>query len=277
MAGGRNWLRKAGMLLALGAGSLAASAPPLPVSPSPRPWTADPDEQFILDVNIRQLRLADTVRAYNTPEGTCVVLGDFLTALDVPMRIDLDAKTASGWAFKESNRIDIDYAAHCGSPIARQKRSRSSAGTIRETPEGWCVQTAALAGWFGVGIKPMTVGIGADAAIRYEAAGRNGDGAAAARDSAFTRRRSISSRCPRFAFPTACGAPPALDFVVSGGLTYRANDGVRVDRQTSVYAAGEIAHLSYDAQVTTTSNGQAQPVAATRLPLRTPTRACSAR
>ena len=49
---------------------------------------------------------------------------------------------------------------------------------------------------------------------------------------------------------------PALDFVVSGGVTYRASDGVRVDRQSSVYAAGEIAHLSYDAQVTTTAKGK---------------------
>jgi hypothetical protein len=49
---------------------------------------------------------------------------------------------------------------------------------------------------------------------------------------------------------------PALDFVVSGGLTYRAVDGVRVDRQSSVYAAGEIAHLSYDAQVTTNEKGK---------------------
>src|SRR5215218_1881199 len=106
MAAGRFWLRKAAMLLALSVGSLAASAPAS--SPSPSPWAADPDEQFILDVNIRQLRLGDTVRAYNPPEGTCVVLGDFLTALDVPMRIDVSAKKASGWAFRESNRISID-------------------------------------------------------------------------------------------------------------------------------------------------------------------------
>jgi hypothetical protein len=49
---------------------------------------------------------------------------------------------------------------------------------------------------------------------------------------------------------------PALDFVVSAGVTYRASDGVRVDRQSSVFAAGEIAHLSYDAQLTTTQKGK---------------------
>jgi hypothetical protein len=48
---------------------------------------------------------------------------------------------------------------------------------------------------------------------------------------------------------------PALDFVVSAGITYRASDGMKVDRRTSVFAAGEIAHLSYDAQLTTTDKG----------------------
>src|SRR3954452_11411564 len=101
------WLRKAALLLALCAGGVGASAP----APSAAAWSADPDEQFLLDVMIRQLKLGDGVRAYNAPEGTCVVLGDFLTALDVPVRIDLGAKKATGWAFKESNRISIDYGA----------------------------------------------------------------------------------------------------------------------------------------------------------------------
>src|SRR5215475_169488 len=101
-------MRKAALLLALCAGGVAASAP-APV-PSASSWTPDPEDQFLLDVNIRQLRLGDGVRAYNTPEGTCVVLGDFLITLDVPMKIDLAAKKASGWAFKEKNRISIDYA-----------------------------------------------------------------------------------------------------------------------------------------------------------------------
>ena len=51
------------------------------------------------------------MRAYPTPEGTCIVLGDFLTTLDVPMKIDLAAKKASGWAFKEDHRIEIDRRA----------------------------------------------------------------------------------------------------------------------------------------------------------------------
>src|SRR5439155_3701522 len=115
---------------------IAASAP----APGGSGWKADPDDQFLLDVNIRQLRLGDGVRAYNTPEGTCVVLGDFLTTLDVPMRIDLTGKKASGWAFSEKNRISIDYGA--GVVTYAGKNETLARGTIRETPEGWCVQIA---------------------------------------------------------------------------------------------------------------------------------------
>jgi hypothetical protein len=250
MSGGRFWLRRLAMLLALCAGSVAASAPP-PSAPS---WTADPDEQFILDVNIRQLRLGDTVRAYNAPEGTCVVLGDFLTALDVPVRIDLTAKKASGWAFRESNKITIDYAAGEASYGAR-KVEPIAPGTIRQTPEGWCVQTSALARWFGIGIKPMTSGsvlvLQSDQKLPVELAMERQQRAARIRHASFDL-----STLPQVRVPYRMWRAPALDFVVSGGVTYRANDGVKVDRQASVYAAGEIARLSYDAQVTTDTRGK---------------------
>jgi hypothetical protein len=251
MSGGRSWLRKVTMLLALCAGSIAASAPSTTAAPA---WTADPDEQFILDINIRQIRLGDTVRAYNAPEGTCVVLGDFLTALDVPMRIDLSQKKASGWAFKESNRIVVDYAAQQVS-YGAHKVEPIAPGVIRETPEGWCVQTAALARWFGIGIKPMTSGsalmLSSDEKLPVETAMERQQRAAHIHSASFDL-----STLPQVRVPYRMWRTPALDFVVSGGITYRTSDGARVDRQSSVYAAGEIAHLSYDAQITTTNKGK---------------------
>src|SRR3954451_19390430 len=248
MARGRKWLRKAAMLLALCAGGVAASTP----GPTSARWAADPEEQFLLDVNIRQLRLGDGVRAYNTPEGTCVVLGDFLTTLDVPMRIDLTAKKASGWAFKETNRISIDYGAMSASYGA--KTEPLTPGTIRETPEGWCVQASALARWFGIGVKPMTAGsallLQSDAKLPVELAMERQMRAQQIKPAKFDL-----STLPQVRIPYRMWRTPALDFVVSAGVTYRAKDGAKVDRQSSVYAAGEIAHLSYDAQMSTTRKG----------------------
>lgn len=252
MGGGRRWRRRMAFVLALCAGSLAASAPPLP--PGLATWSADPEEQFILDVNIRQLRLGDTVRAYNAPEGTCVVLGDFLTALDVPMRIDLSAKKAAGWAFKESNKISIDYGALQASYGARRVEPIAP-GTIRETPDGWCVQATALARWFGIGIKPMTSGsvlmLQSQDKLPIELEMERQQRAARIHHASF----DLSS-LPKVRVPYRMWRAPAVDFVVSGGVTYRASDGMKVDREASVYAAGEIARLSYDAQVTTTEKGK---------------------
>jgi hypothetical protein len=254
MAGGHSWLRKTAMLLALCAGSVGASAPPANASVNaPQAWTADPDDQFLLDVHIRQLRLGDGVRAYNTPEGTCVVLGDFVTTLDVPIKIDLGAKKASGWAFKESNRISIDYAGLTASYGG--KTEPIAPGTIRETPEGWCVQTSALSRWFGIGVKPATAGsalfLQSDTKLPVELAMERQERAAQIHPAKF----DLSS-LPRVRIPYRMWRTPALDFVVSAGVTYRARDGMVVDRQTSVYAAGEIAHLSYDSQVTTDRSGK---------------------
>jgi hypothetical protein len=248
--GGPRWLRKAAILLGLCASSVGASAPPPSAASA---WKADPEEQFLLDVHIRQLRLGDGVRAYNTPEGTCVVLGDFLTTLDVPMRIDIGAKSASGWAFKESNRISIDYAAGTAS-YGAGKSEAIAPGTIRETPEGWCVQATALARWFGIGVTPVTAGsvlvLQSQAKLPVELAMEREARAARIKPAKF----DLAS-LPQVRIPYRMWRAPALDFVVSAGITYRAADGMRVDRQSSVYAAGEIARLSYDAQITTNQQG----------------------
>src|SRR4030095_12821095 len=134
------------------AGGIGASA----ATPVTETWSADPEAPFLLDVQLRSRRLGDGVRADDTPTGTCVILGDFLTTLDVPMKIDLAAKKATGWAFKETNRLVIDMAAKTAS---YGNRSEAIApGTVRETPQGWCVEAAALTRWFGIALKPMTAG-----------------------------------------------------------------------------------------------------------------------
>ncbi len=253
MLAGRNWLRKAALLLAVCAGGVGASAPP----PAAAPWVADPDDQFLLDVTIRQLRLGDGVRAYNTPEGTCVVLGDFLTTLDVPVRVDLGSRKASGWAFKESNRIAIDYGA--ASVGYGTKTEAIAPGTIRETPEGWCVQATALSRWFGIGVRPMTAGsvllLQSEAKLPVELAMERQMRARQIKPAKF----DLAS-LPQVRVPYRMWRSPALDFVVSAGVTYRAKDGMQVDRQSSIYAAGEIAHLSYDAQLSTDRKGMPSAV-----------------
>ena len=215
-------------------------------------WKADPEAQFLLDVNLRRLRLGDGVRAYQTPEGTCVLFGDFLTALDVPMKIDLAAKKASGWAFKEQHRIAIDLSG--GTVTYGETTENLARGTVRETPEGWCVDTAALSRWFKIGVKPNTnasaLVLESEAKLPVEMAIERERRAAQIKPAKFDLKS-----LPQVRLPYRMWRAPALDFVVSAGVTYRASDGVRVDRSSSVYAAGEIARLSYDAQLSTNEKG----------------------
>ena len=248
MPAGGTWLRKALTLLTLGVGGVSAVS----ASPETRHWSPDPEEQFLLDVNLRQYRLSEGVRAYRTPEGTCILLGDFLTALDVPMKIDMAAKKANGWAFREAYKVEVDVAGATAS--FGGKHETLAAETVRETGDGWCVDTAALGRWFGINVRPVTGGsllvIESEAKLPVELAMERQTRAASLKLAKF----DIAS-LPQVRLPYRMWRAPALDFVVSGGLTYRAGDGARVDRRTSIYAAGEIAKLSYDAQFSTTDKG----------------------
>jgi hypothetical protein len=242
-----------GRALAHAALALAGAVAAWAAAPVGKAWTADPEEQFLLDVNIRQLRLGDGVRAYQTPEGTCVVFGDFLTALDLPMKIDLETKKASGWAFKEDNNIEIDVAA--GTARFAGQQEKLADGTVRETPEGWCIQSAALARWFKLGVKPVTGGsmlmLESETKLPVELAIERERRAARIRPAAMPLEN-----LPKVRLPYRLWRAPALDFVVSAGVTYQASSGMRVDRHASLIAAGEIAHLSYEAALTTDRKGQ---------------------
>ena len=244
------WIRTAfaGAALAL-AGAVAAWA----ANPVGKAWTADPEEQYLLDVNIRQLRLGDGVRAYQTPEGTCVVFGDFLTTLDLPMKIDLEKKRASGWAFAEEHKVEIDIAA--GTARFGDTEEKLADGSVRETPEGWCVEASALGRWFKLGVKPVTGG----SVLFLESEAKLPVELAMEREKRAARIRPASmplEGLPQVKLPYRMWRAPALDFVVNAGVTYQASTGMQVDRRASVMAAGELALLSYDATLSTDHKGR---------------------
>ena len=250
----KRWWHGAMALLALsGAGSVAASGGAAALATSAAAsWSPDPDEQLLLDVNIRQLSLGDGARAYPTPEGVCVVLGDFLNTLDVPMKIDVAAKVASGWAFKEENRINIDRTR--GEVAFGANREPLRAETVRDTPEGWCVESKALGRWFGIGVdanpRASILRLESKTKIPVEMAIERRQRALQIKPA-----RLDLAGLPRVRLPYRMWRTPALDFVVSGGATYNAHSGLKVDRQASLYAAGEMVMMSFDARVGTSRNG----------------------
>ena len=145
MRGQRISLGKAALMALACVGAAASFAE------APAPFSVDPESQYLLDVNIRQLRLGEGVRGYPTPEGSCLLLGDMVTVLDLPVKVDLAARRASGWAFHEKNVVDIDASARTVRFGTRQEALDPSA--VRETRDGWCVDSIALARWLGISIK----------------------------------------------------------------------------------------------------------------------------
>ena len=194
------------------AGGIGASA----ATPVAETWTADPEAQFLLDVQLRSRRIGDGVRAYDTPTGTCIMFGDFLSALDVPMKIDFPARKAVGWAFKEDHRISID--ASSGVVTYGKTTERMAAGAVHESPDGWCVDSASLTKWFGIAVKPNTKGsaliLESEAKLPIELAIERERRAAQIKPAKFDL-----STLPSVKLPYRMWRAPALDFVVNAGVT----------------------------------------------------------
>ncbi|WP_300973319.1 collagen binding domain-containing protein [Sphingomonas sp. LHG3406-1] len=247
MSGG--WFRlPLPMLVAASVGMAApASAPP-----SAERWSADPEAQFLLDLQIRQRAFGDGVRAYPVPEGTCVILGDLITALDLPIRIDLAARRAEGWAFRESNRLVIDRVA------ARVSYGTGSeplpAGAVRDAPEGWCVESGALSRWLGLPVQPRTDAslllLESKDKLPIEMAMERRE-----RASRLTRATIPIDSLPRVRLPYRMWRTPSVDVMLDGGVAWSAQSGTRIDHRASILAAGEALQMSYEARIATDQRG----------------------
>jgi hypothetical protein len=249
------WRRALIALAAIGA-SMSPAA-----EPAGDNWTADPEGQFLLDVNLHRLILGNGVRAYQTPEGACVLFGDFLTTLDVPMKIDIGSGRASGWAFNEKNRISIDR--HTLVAEVKGKRESFAITDVRETPDGWCVDQKALARWFGLTVKADVYNslllLDTDSKLPVELAiARKARGLEVARK----REAALAlTGLPRVKVPYRMWRTPALEFVVSAGVRYGGKgSGAEIRRDATVYAAGELAAMSYMASMSVDPSGKPRNV-----------------
>lgn len=244
------WLRLPVALLAATGLGIAAPASTPQGGPS---WSADAESQYLLDLQVRQRALGDGVRAYPVPEGTCVILGDLITALDLPIEIDVPARKAQGWAFKEANRLLIDRAAGKVSYGATGSENLAPSA-IREAPEGWCIETATLSRWLGLTVEART-----DAALLLldskdklpiELAIERRERAAH-----LTKASLPLSALPRVKLPYRMWRTPSVDVMMDAGVTYSAGSGARIDHRASILAAGEALQMSYEARVATNKSG----------------------
>lgn len=113
---------------------------------SPGPFSAD--DTLLLELRSGSYILGEPLRGYQTRQGVCVDLADAIQALDVPVRLDKKSRRATGWFFAEDQRLVIDRDANL---VQTGGQSRPiAANEIYDTPEGWCIDLAALSKWAGV-------------------------------------------------------------------------------------------------------------------------------
>ncbi|WP_338502082.1 carboxypeptidase regulatory-like domain-containing protein [Sphingomonas kaistensis] len=244
------WLRLPLTLLAAAGIGMAAPASAPPSGPA---WSADPDSQYLLDLQIRQRALGDGVRAYPVPEGTCVILGDLVTALDLPIKIDLSARKAQGWAFKEANRLVIDRAVGKVA-FGATGQETIAPGAIRDAPDGWCVETATLSRWLGLTIESRTDAslllLESKDKLPVELAAERRERAAR-----LTRASLPMTALPRVTLPYRMWRTPSVDVMMDAGVTYSAGSGAKIDHRASILAAGEALQMSYEARVSVSRGG----------------------
>ena len=191
------------------------------------------------------------MRGFPTPSSCCARLHDHR-----PRRAGggrPKARRATGWAFHEKNRLDIDAAAR--TVRFGEKQEALDPAAVRETAHGWCVDSNALGRWLGIGVKvsPYSSVVTLDTKDKLPV------------ELARERQMRAKHLKKAAAFPLE-GLPtvklayrmwraPALDFIVGAGVTYDAGSGLRVDRQATIRGAGEIARMSYDATIATNNRG----------------------
>jgi hypothetical protein len=217
-------------------------------------WTANTDDALLFDVRLGQYRLGDGVRGYQVPGGTCVDLADMIMALDIPVRLDKKLRRATGWAFEERNTLAIDREANTVQIM--NNTSRLGANDIFDTPEGWCVATARLGSWLGIGLQADQ----GNALLIIKSATKLPVQAQIERRGRASKVQSIAAfdlkSLPQAQAPFRGVRMPSVDAVVSlGGLRDRARGTGQINRTYELYAAGEVGPIAYNARLSSNRKG----------------------
>jgi hypothetical protein len=240
------------LAVSLSVGPVAPAAAAAEAAAASAPWAPNDDDSLLLEVRLGQYRLAEDLRGYQTPSGVCVDLGDTLSALDVPIKIDASAGTAAGWAFEEANRLEIDR--NGGKVRHRESVSALSPASIRDTPAGWCADAEELSDWLGVKIEPdlsnAILFIRSDKKLPVQLAEERKSRAARIRPAAKT-----PADLPSIQLPYEDWRMPSLDAVVTVGGISDEQRGTRLDARYELYASGEIAKVSVDARLSSDRKG----------------------
>ncbi len=206
----------------------------------------------MLELRSGQYRLGETLRGYQTPGGgTCVDFVDLIQAMDLPIRLDRKSRRATGWIFSESETFTLDREA--GMVQTMNDKVALADNAIRDTPEGWCIDTKQLSSWFGVIFRPdisnLSLIIHTERklpflqAIERRSRAAQLDKAASAFDLA---------QLPKAEIPYKTWRAPSVDVMIR---TVWRSAASRPDLQYEVFASGEALGASVDARLASDNTG----------------------
>lgn len=232
-------LAKAAALLAAAFGVWAGA----PVQA--RDWSPDPEDQLLLELRSGVYRLGEPLRGYQTPQGVCVDFADLIQALDLPLRLDKKSRRATGWLFAEDQRLVLDRDA---STVQTMNGTRGiGPGAIIDTPEGWCMDLAALSGWMNVRFKPdlgnLAIKLEADRKLPFLEAIERRSRAARLRVPALTE--FDLAKLPQAQAPYQNWRTPSVDVQLQGQWNNRSG----LTAQYEALAAGEALGMSFTARL----------------------------
>jgi hypothetical protein len=229
----------------------AAAAVFAPLQAYANSWKASADDEWLFDIRVNQFSVG--VRGYQTDTGICVDFADVVMAFDLPVRIDKKSRRATGWLFEEARTFTLDRE----SSMVQIMNSRAKLGEteVRDTPEGWCVDTKALARWLNVELRVdlsnSTLVISADRKLPFETAAERKSRAAKIPSAEAFDLKSL----PQAKDPYRFWRTPSVDVVASVDVRKRADGGdLRFGRRWDVFASGEIAKASFDARLSSNEN-----------------------
>ena len=218
-------------------------------------WQANEDDALLFDVRVRQWRVGDGVRGYQTDTGVCIDFADVVMAFDLPVRIDKKSRRATGWLFEENRTFTLDRDSNTVQIVNKSQNLGTT--DVRDVPEGWCVDADILSEWLNVQLKVdranALILVSADRPLPFERAEERKARAGKVRPS---REFDLSS-LPQASDPYKFFRTPSVDIVTSINAARDKRSGNRVDARYEMYASGEIAGASFDARLS--SNGRGVP------------------
>ena len=243
--------RNAQAILALAAGAFSVPATPVYAQSG---WTANDDDALLLDIRAGKYRVGDGVRGYRTGTGTCIDFADTIMSLDLPVRLDKKSRRATGWLFQEARTFTLDREQNRVQIVNKTEAITSS--TVYDTPEGWCVDTKALARWLNVDLKVdfsnALLILKSEAKLPFELAEERKARAGKARPKV---REFDLSKYPKAKDPYRFFRMPSIDVVATANARKDKANGNNASLRYEVFASGELAGASFDARLSSNGNG----------------------